>query len=344
MADIEKRLNKTAWKKGATWGTEIDVDGAGNGILPLNAGVPKLTIPPVEEESAASAFQSDIDQGMFDPVDFSLEFDARYEGLGPILAQVFGTAGTPTQQGATAAYLHVLQMADTIAGLYGTYCTEKKDKFHVVKSVKPYKLTFSLGDGLVKLAIEMKGDEVIDNSTIITSLASLTTPDIHNRILCRQAVWRMNDQTGAALAGGDQIRPRDFTLEIERPMEDQFECGRQAIIEPLENAKPMVKLTLNFNRYDDVNKLYFADWKAETEKKLDVVFTGALIESTYYYYFKFQFPRFKIEDVDYPDDMIIPATVVLRGLEADSAPTGMTGITKPVQLDIINRRTTDMLA
>ena len=64
-------------------------------ILPLNAGVPKLAITPIEEESAVSAFESDLDQGDYPATDFNLEFDARYEGLGPILANVMGTAGAP---------------------------------------------------------------------------------------------------------------------------------------------------------------------------------------------------------------------------------------------------------
>lgn len=343
MADIEKRLNKSAFKKAATWGTEADVNAAGNGILPLNAGVPKLSIPPIEEESAASAFQGDLDQGNYDPVDFSLEFDGRYEGLGPILALLFGTAGAPAQQGATAAYLHTLQLKNSIAGLFGTYATEKHDKIHVVPSAKITKLTFAVDAGKLKITADMKGDKLIDDSTVITAMAAVTTPDKHNRILFRHGVFRMNAQGGAALGDGDKIKPKDFTIEIERSPGDQYEAGSRSIIEALEEGKATVKITMNFNRMDNTNDVYFSDWTSENEKKMDIVFTGALIEDTYYYYFKFQFPRLKIEDVDYPDDNIIPASIVLRGLEADSAPTGMTGITKPVQLDIMNRRTTDML-
>ena len=211
--------------------------------------------------------------------------------------------------------------------------------------MKPYKVTFSVSGGLVKVTVDFKGDKLIDDSAIVTAMASVTTPDKHNRALFRQGVFRMNAQSGAALASGDIVKPKEFTLEIERVgMEDQYQAGSQQIIEPLETGKVQVKLTLPFNRMDDVNDAYFADWIAETEKKADIIFTGALIEDTYYYYYKFQFPRLKLEDVDYPDENIIPASIVLRGLEADTAPTGMTGITKPVQLDIMNKHTTDMLA
>lgn len=346
MGDIERRLNKSAWKKGFIWGTEIDVNVAGTGILPLNAGVPKLGIPPIEEESAVSAFQSDVDQGDYPPVDFALDFDARYEGLGPIIAQIFGTAGTPQQQDTTAAWLHTVQLANKIAGLFGTYATEKLDKIHVVPSVKPYKLTYSLSGGLIKVSINMRGDNVIDDSSIISSMSSVTTADKHNRILARQGLFRMNAQSGAALTSPtDDIKVKNYTLEIERKLDTPDpEVGSRTIVEPREEGKPVVKLTMEFNRMDTANKAYFSDWKAETEKKMDIKFTGALIESTYYYYKLFQFPRMKIEDIEYPDANVIPAKMILRGIEADSAPTGMTGITKPVQLDVMNKRTTDMLA
>jgi len=567
MADIEKRVNKAAFKPALVWGTEVDVNVALLGILPLNAGALKLAVPLVEEESAVSAMESDLDIVHKDPVDFSLEFDGRYEGLGPILAQVFGTderfvvaatckyidfdeggaeltatltlgtytadalcahiqtlmraegalayvvsyskatrkftiaapsnftirwdtgtnkaadisdlcgysdaandtgaatyaadytrfhypKGGPTQQGATAAYLHVLDLRAKTSGLFGTYATEKHDKIHVVPSAKPYKLTFGIDAGKLKLTADLKGDELIDNSGVIANLGSVTVPDKHNRILLRQAVLRLNavanrmfdvvatnkhidfaegggeltaeldlgsytstelcaeikkqleaiggftytityststhkftiaasstfsllwntgshkatdisdlcgysdaaddagsasyvadNVSGSAFATGDEIKAKSLTLEIERATESgAHESGALTIIEALEEGKATVKLTLEFNRMDDANDAYFADWKAGNEKKMDIVFTGAEIESPYDYYFKFEFPRLTLEDVDYPDESIIPATIVLRGLEADSAPYGMTGITKPIRLSVMNKRTTDMLS
>lgn len=344
MSDIEKRLNKSAWKKASAWGTEIDVNGAGNGILPLNAGAIKQSISMIPEESPVSPFESDLDLGDFDPVDFSLEFDARYEGLGPIIAQVFGIAGAPSTPEGTAR-LHTLELANSIAALFGTYATEKHDKFHVVPSAKPYKLTFTMDGGKLKLTIDLKGDKVIDDSAIVTTLAAVTEPDAHNRALKKQMVFRMNAQGGASLAGGDEIKVKNFTLEIERkPEGGEHEGGSDSIIEALEEGKISVKLTLELNRMDDVNDVYFGDWTSENEKKADLVFTGLLIVGGSYYFFKFEFPRLKIEDVDYPDENIIPATITLRGLLADAAPNGMGTLVKPIQLQVQNKRTTDMLA
>lgn len=346
MSDIEKRLNVSAWKKGVEWGTEIDPNAGGLGILPLNAGAIKQSITMIPEESPVSAFESDLDLGDYDPVDFSLEFDARYHGLGRIIAQVFGTAGDPSTPEGNAR-LHTLQLANSIAGIFGTYATEKHDKYHVVPSAKPYKLTFTLDGGKLKLTVDLKGDKVIDDSAIVTTLASVTVPDSHNRVLAKQMAFRMNAQAGDALDDDDAVKVKNFTLEIERkPEGGAYNAGSQSIIEALEEGKVSVKLSLDLNRMDDTNDAYFGDWTSENEKKADLIFTGAKITGSSYYYFKFEFPRLKIEDVDYPDENIIPVKIVLRGLEADDGPTGMEDpdIVKPVQLKIQNKLTTDMLA
>jgi hypothetical protein len=342
MADIEKRLNKAAFLQAEDWGTEIDVNVLLSGIYPLNAGAPILKIPPLEDEAAISAFEHDLDHGDYGAVDFNLDFDLRYETLGTLIAMVMGLADIGTKQGA-GTYLHTIEMADSIFGLFGTYATEKLDKIHVVPSVKPHKLTFTIAGGVVKLTVACRGDKVIDDSGIIEAMDDITWADKHNRVLGRQGIFHLNEQTGEDFDDDDLIRPKSLVLEIERKVDAAYAAGSQYIVEPRETDKPTVKLTLEFNRMDEANKTYFADWKAENEKKANIIFTGGEIETDLYYYFKFQFPRLKIEDIEYPDANIIPAKLVLRALEADEDPEGMTGITKPVQIDIQNERTTKYL-
>lgn len=455
--DIERRLNPAAIKKGVAWGTEVDVNAAGNGILPLNAGVPALKMTPVEDESAANAFETSFDFTDINPADFSLDFDHRYQGREDVLlAMIMGTAGAPAPQftvttsnkyidfdqgvggpppteltgtltpgtftGATLATaiaaamnaagslspavacayapstgkftisqasgtlnirwatgthkatdisdlcgysdvaddtsgisyasdlavntvnLHTLSLLNTTTGIFGTYATAKHTKIHIVPSFKVLKAAFSMNKGLVKSSFSLRGNKLIDTSSIITAMANVTVPDIYNRVKFSQGVFRMNDQTGTALQTSDAIGVKGFMLEIERKMDSERTNQAASIIEPRENDKPTVKLTLDFARMDDANAAYFATWIAETEKKMDLTFTGAVIAGTYYRYLKFEFPRLKIEDVDYPDGNIIPAKMVLRGLVAASAPAGMTAITNPIHVTIQNGHTTDYLA
>jgi hypothetical protein len=346
MGSVESRLNKAAFLKGAVWGTEVNVGVAGAGIIPLNWGVPQLKMPAIDEDSIASAYEHDLDYGDISASDFALDFDLRYDGLMKVLALCMGTAGAPAIQGAGPAYLHTLQLKDSIGSLFGCYGVEKLDKIHVVPSLKIHKLTFSLAGGGIKLSAACRGDQVKDDSAIVTAMTAVTSPAKHDRVLYRQGAIRINAQGAAALTSPtDLTTPRNFSVEIERKdLDSQHIVGQQPIIESLEGKKPTVKVMLDWARMDTANKVYFADWKAGNEKKIDIIFTGGLIAATYYYYYKFQFPRLKIEDLDFPHAGIIGAKAVLRAIEADTAPLGMTGITKPVQLDCMNKTSTDPLA
>lgn len=529
--DIERRLNPSAIKKGSTWGTEVDVNAAGNGILPLNAGVPALKMTPIEDESAADPFETLVDFTDIAASDFSLDFEHRYEGReNMLLAMLMGTAGAPVAQflvtgdwhvdtailsasgagytvavhattggtgtgctvnvltvdagdqhidtfsiaagglgykvgdiltiaapgtnatitvtkidslngmidfneggaeltgsvpsllytgatlataiaaamtaapGAVKTYvgaynaatgkftistgttfailwftgthkatdisalcgfsdladdttaitytsdtavntvnLHTFSMSNTTFGIFGTYATAKHTKIHVVPSFKVLKAVFSMSKGLVKSVFSLRGNKVIDTSSIITAMSAVTYPDIGNRVKF-QGVFRMNAQSGDALDAEDAIGIKGFSLEPERKMDSEITNQAAYIIEPRENGKPSVKLTLDFARMDDANAAYFASWIAETEQKADITFTGATINGVFYRYLKFEFPRLKIEDVDYPDGNIIPAKMVLRGLVAAGAPEGMPEITDPIHITLQNGQATDYLA
>jgi len=344
MGDIEARLNKSAIKKGSIWDTEVDVNAAGNGIYLLNPGAPKLN-PQMLEDDQASAFEQNLDMGNINPSDFSMDCDYRWDGLeNMLLAMLMGAAPAPTVQGATA-YLHALSLVNSASGIFGTYATEKGSKIHVVPSFKVMKASYSFNNGLIRASFGVRGSRVIDNSTVITAMAAVTYPaNAHHRAKALQSVFRMNAQTGADFADGDIAKPKTFTLEIDRTFDSEHVAGSQAIIEPLETAKPRVKLTMEFPRMDAINDAYFADWQAGTEKKADITITGPLIAATYNYFKKFQFPRLVIEDVEYAESKIIPAKIVLRGLEADTAPTGMTALTLPVYAGVQNTRATSLLA
>jgi hypothetical protein len=256
-------------------------------------------------------------------------------------------SGEKTYESDTAANLvnkHTFSMANTTFGIFGTYATAKHTKIHIVPSFKVLKAVFSMSKGLVKSVFSLRGNKVIDTSSVISAMSAVTYPDIGNRVKFSQGVFRMNNQSGGALADGDIIGVKGFGPEPERKMDSEITNQAAYIIEPRENGKPTVKLTLDFARMDDVNAAYFASWIAETEKKADITFMGATINGVLYRYLKFEFPRLKIEDVDYPDGNIIPAKMVLRGLVAAEAPEGMSGITDPIHITLQNSQTADYLA
>lgn len=242
-------------------------------------------------------------------------------------------------------YLHSLVMLNKAFGIFGTYATEKGTKIHTVPTFKVLKGSFSVNAGLIKAAFNLRGIKVVDDSALPAAFTSTTVDgNTHARAKFTQAVFRLNAQTGDDFVDGDIVRPKSFTLEIERKMDSEHVSGSQTIVEPVENDKPSVKLTMEFPRMDTVNAAYFADWIAATKKKADLTITGPVIEGAYSYYLKFQLPRLVIEDVEYADSKIIPAKIVLRGLTPDTAPTGMTGVLVPIVAQVMNSMSADYLA
>ena len=348
MGDVEKRLNRAAIKvqtDTSKWGTVVaGLDGAGNGILPLNPGVPKRNVQMIEDESA-SAFDVNLDVGNYGVSDFSLDFDYRWDGLeNLLLGLLMGVDTSPAALGG-GAFLHTVTLANSAVGLFASYAIEKAAEVHTIPTMKVLKATFSTSGGLLKAVFGVRGSHITSGTA---TLGSTTVPvNAHIRAKFQQAVFRMNDYTlagsGTTLGDGHIIKPKAFSLELERKMDVEHVSGSQVVLEPIENDKPSVKLTMEFPRMDATNAAYFAAWTAPTDKKADIIVTGPLADATHYYVLNIQLPHLIIEDVEYADSKIIPAKIVLRGAMADVAQTGLTGLL-PIGIFVTNLRTASFIA
>jgi hypothetical protein len=335
-------------KKAATWRTAVAA-GANDGILILSESF-KQTIEHIDDDSAGLAFIQRTDQGKIN-AGGGIEAYMRYEGLDTLIALIMGTAGAPVQQAATAAYINSYVMADNVSGLFATLpMLKKSDKVWEFPSVKYNKFGLS---GEMNAPVKLTADGIANQlelaSVINTAatMASLTYPDKGNRIIMnKDAHFWLGDESGDALDIGDAIYPSGFDLSFDRPMEADLTTGNEDVDEPVGEGFPQATLTLNFPRYNDANHTFFTDWEALTRKKMEIYFKGGVIETTYYYEFKISLPNLKVID---PDAAIsgpgkIPMSLSFKVLGTDTAPTGMTGITQPFQIDVQNKRTTDPLA
>jgi len=351
MGDIEKRLNKAAIKiqsDTSKWGTVVaGLVGAGNGILPLNPGSPKRNVQMLEDESA-SAFDVNLDVGTWGASDFGLDFDYRWDGLENILlGLLMGVDTNPVVQDALA-FKHTITMKDSAVGLFASYATEKFSEVHTIPTLKVLKMTLSSSGGLIKAAFNVRGSDITSGTATLTGV---TVPaNAHFRAKFQQAVFRMNDYTvaggGTGLGAGHIIKPKSFSLEIERKMDAEHTSGSQQIIEPIENDKPSVKLTMDFPRMDAVNAAYFAAWTAlpiTVDKKADICITGPVIEAAHAYELDIHLPHLIIEDVEYADSKIIPSKIVLRGAVADEIQTDMAD-KLPAAIYLTNTRAATLVA
>lgn len=334
-------------KKATDWGTAVACD-AEDGLLITSESL-RQTIERHKDNSAALAFVQRTDAGK-SAVSGNLEAFLRYEGLDMAIALAMGTAGAPTILG-TTAYSNSYVLATVIEGLFATVAMKKtSDKIFEYPSVKIHGFTIG-GEMNAPLTISLvcipDQLELASSTNTIATLANVTYPDKGNRIIMdKNATFKINDESGAALADTDKVYPASFELAFSRPVEGDFVAGSQYISEPAATDLPECTLTLNFPRYNDNAHTLFEDWEAFTRKKMEICLKGALIETTYFYEFKISMPNLKVVD---PEAAIggpgkIPGSMTFDLLGTDTAPEGMTGITKPFQLDVQNTRSTDPLA
>ena len=323
----QKRFLAAGAKKGSsTWGT-AEALGAGFGMLIDSDGglVRSQAYQPTNEADTTFPYEGDL--GPVDPVDFSPEFFMRYDpsAIGVLIALLFGTAGSPSAIG-NDVYSHTFQWATENDGEFATFCVERMSKIFEVQSAKPYSLDFSISDGFVRGTIGLRGNNLINTSAVntATQIDALTYADRDNRMKFSQATIWMNDQSGGAVSSETALQVSDLSVHYERPMDGLHAAGSAGIIEPNQNGQSIVTATLNFPRMNAVNNAYFADFIAETEKKLRIKFAGAVAGSGGAVPFSMQlrFPRMRIINIDYPLEEIVPGAITLQAEEATSNPTG----------------------
>jgi len=337
---------QAALKKAATWGTAVEC-GANNGLL-IRPDSLNETRDVLKDDSLGQYFAKDSDLTTRN-AGGSIPMWLRYDGNEHLaLALVMGTSGgAPVQQGVTAAYKQTLAIADCIDGLFATFAKNIRVNVDEYPSVKFGALTLEGSVGQPILAtFEVQASHREVNSVVNddTTFANVTVLESQHRVLFGQGVFRMNAASGGALSGSDVIKPSSFRLTLKRSLKGIVGLGTDSnsIDEPTSDGRPECMLSLKFDRHTDVAA--FVAFAAATKQKMDITFTGALIESTYYRTFKIELPSLKYTAVNTPTvEGIIPEEAEFECLACDAAPTGMTA-TQPFGVEIINERTTDLLA
>lgn len=331
-----------AVKKAGAWGTAVAC-GANDAVMILSEGLRKRQSHELDR-SAGQSFFLIADKGNI-AVEGDLPAYLRYDGLTTLLAMAMGTAGSPVQQGGTTAYKHVLQLATALDGKFCTLAIDKKVAIHEYPSVKVAGFTIRGEAGRpCEVMLNLMADDLVVPATVNTASTSWTYRDRSNRILFDQAVFRINDQSGAALGSGDKVKPASFELAFRRKLKGEYLAeGTKKIDEPVNDDLPEISLSLRFPNY--TSNAWWTALSGDTRKKCDIVFTGNQIQSPYNYALSLILPHLALREtesqVEGPGKL--PNPVVFTALEASSAPTGMSYI-KPFTAELINKQTTDPLA
>ena len=336
MAHATGTETRAAAVRGSTWGTAAAC-GAGDGILTQPPTLKKQREPLIDD-SLGQAFQKQADQGQI-KVEGDLPCYMRYDGLDLLIALAMGdTDGAPVQQGTTSAYGQGFTLADSLGGLF---CTLALDNAVNIDEYPSLKLTgFSLkgrvGEALQLSFTGIASDRVTDSSTNTSAtFAGVTVGESANRVLMSQGIFRMNDASGDALDTDDMVYPSSFELSYKRKLTGVYGSGSgyDRVDEPVTDGQPEITLKVEFPRYG--SSAHFEDWDLAAPKKMDMIFTGALIEDPYHREFRLSFPNLLYKGVELPMDKgALKHPLEFICLAADTAPSGMAGTTLPFQVDV----------
>jgi len=341
------------FKKGADWNTAIQL-GAGNGFLGLDLSL-KADTTNIKDDSRGQLFSVDTSAGEV-KCDGEVPAYLRYNDgtLLTMLAMIMGTSAVPDLHAAGAiSYDHIMKVANTTAGLFGTLCGMLGALgVEEIPSWKPGKAVLKFETGKpVQITISGPGtDVVVDGVNDTTTFNNVTILERANRIYMGQTEIRINAQSAIALAAGDKIGPSSIELTIERKLSGVYgsfasadAAPRDLIDEPTGDGMFDVSLKLQFPRTSSLAAR--ADLKDNISKKCEIICTGPIIEGAIPYLFKIQMPHLKPKMYENPYEAgIIKNSREYEVLGATVAPAGMVGITDPLWITVTNKISASLLA
>lgn len=331
-----RKIGTNSWGVAAsvTRGTRFTSDG---GLKPAPTFV--------EDRSFGETFLGASSPGDFSPVDLTLSGQCRYEDFNYGLEAL--AMGSPvavtisnSTSGQTTSWSHVLDLAPSIDGLGATFAIHRKLYVEELTSAKIYGFGETVGEnGVCEQSFKVLGTKATNlssvnaavNSTVYTS----SYPALGGKIFRNQGTFRLNTQSGGSLGAGDAQQIEAFSFTFERPQDRSFAYGQDYLIEPADNEFPTFSLSVTFPRMNTLsaNSLY-GYLTAGTAFKADLTYLGAFINSTDKLTKLYQFPYLELQDFATPTQGAaqVKPTATFMAKEASSAPTGMSGVTKPFRL------------
>lgn len=352
-AGVTGREVKAAWARSNTWGTAASV--TRQILLSTTEGWEDKPAY-VEDDAFNQDFIAEAEVGDLAPPTPGIRAQMRYEQIDSLLAGACGSVAAPTStSGAGAnslvAYTHAITLAAELTHFF-TLAADTTQFVHELPTAKMRGFTITVGDQ-GRLMIEFPA--VANRSTIISSININSTvggaavATIGNRIMRKHGTWRLNLASAGALGASDVIgNLKDFTFTYARPLaQDDHVVGLDYIIEPDDDGMLEATLQLNYPRMNTVtaNSLITA-FRDGVSFKGDLVFLGPFVNSTSQRKFSLEFPAAQVDNITHPvvgHNQVRPS-VTLKLRRAAAAPTGMSGLTAPFRITLINSNSANLLA
>ncbi len=278
--------------------------------------------------------------------------DFKYEGLETILAQAFGTAGSPVQQGGDDAYRHTFSIADELEGIFGTLVIYHKG--FVVREYTTCKVngfTFAVENGQrSKVTFPLIPHGLNYNQTSgtnnFTSVQNLSLPTNRDFASFRQMRVYINDYDGADFASGDEVYVSSFELVMNNNMATDDVTTRfgHLVDEPVCDGFCEVTGTINISKWATFKR---SEQNIDKSRlKMKVMFTGPVCDGSTNFSLTWWFPNVQITTAEHSTGgpQRVPENFEFKGHRALTLPTGFPSDQMgAVTCELINQNSSDAL-
>lgn len=351
MASISGAASSAAVKVATTYGTAVSV-GAGNKIaaeITPNFNVEELQARMIGTGRHMTDFAT---IGNFKPT-ANLTMDAGYRNnMDVLIAALFGTSPAPTEQTASQGdYKHTASFNTTLNTKYLTFVHETSSAtVYEYPSCAVRSFTISLDDapGILEFQAELLANNVLitspTNNNAAVQAATFTETNVERIQYSFDDTFRINLNSGGALAGGDQFNITSYSLTLTRPQEILGEIkGSSGNGSPISTGLFEGTLTIGVKELAD--HTYLTYWANQTALKCSLNIQGTQIASGVNKAITINLPKMQlVTEPQYAltSEGVNPLSMTFKLLYTSSAPTGMTS--GYPYIEMINTLSTSLLA
>lgn len=326
-------------KKAATWGTPLEPT-TGDGIFTNSATLPDGNkYMEDNEDESARGMATEAFQGCYEPQKLTVGGRAYYEGIEKLIAFVMGAMAVT----GTDPYTKTYSFLTCISALFATLAYDEETEVKSLDSAVLNALEFTISNQGLMWKADFIGNAVTEQSGWVVPSAVTYESSGKQNFKMKELVLRINDESGIALASGDEVKIKDMTLRIQRGFVDgDPDSGAAYHPEFMEENAPVITLSVTCKTKDSTNRAFFVDFAANTRKKADLVFTGAVLTPANYSLSFFLPSLYLSQAPNYDFASPTPVKMDFKAMDTAANPLGMDDTTP--YIEVFNSLNTDYLA
>lgn len=348
MAKISGAQALAGIQVASTWGTAVAAGAGDKLVAEITDSANESVLEPRMLGSGAYMVTTSTKSNTAPSVNISMDVGYR-NNADTILAQFFGTSGSPSEQTASQAdYLHTMTFNTTLNAKYLSVARETSTTTtleYPTCAVRSITLRAEANQ-YAQLTAELVANKIETASAVNTNaaLANVTLTDTELTAVSFDDDFWIDTQGSTTLASGDQLNITSYELTLTRPQmmpnEIKGSAGNGA---PIPDGLFDGTLTVTLAELPD--HAWFTAWNAETVYKSRLTIEGTQIGTGVNKAWNVYLPGMVLvtkPDVALSNPGANPVTLTFKLLKASTNPTGMSS-TYPY-ITVVNGLSTSLLA